>query len=419
MGSLKLINNIINQRGTPAFNSNAIANRPAAGYVGRIFISTDTFVIQRDNGATWDNLGGGGGGITGSGAAGQVTFWTGASAVSGDDGLFWDNTNKRLGINTVTPGVRLDIHGAGVIGQLNGTGTNNAYLDFQNAGTTQWRVGNTYNGGNRLFQVIDQVAARNNILINSNGQFGINMPTASFLGINSAAELHYVNNQFLYRFFSYSTSGLGVQLAGYYTRSTTPGSFVATLNNDVLLNISAQGSTNAGFTNISGTMRFLQNGAVGASFAPVKADILLNNGAGANGFELFLNSNGHATFNSRVNVANATDNALFELNVNGNTYTGGLSPTILTVSGNTTMARTVTGYYCTATLTLTLPSAASLNNVYWVIAASGVTVTVNRAGTDDILNLAGTSVTSITITSNQRAMFYVGGGTRTFLISQA
>jgi hypothetical protein len=83
------------------------------------------------------------------------------------------------------------------------------------------------------------------------------------------------------------------------------------------------------------------------------------------------------------------------------------------------MARTVTGYYCTATLTLTLPSAASLNNVYWVIAGTGATITVNRAGSDDILNLAGISVTSITILPNQRAMFYVGGGTRTFLISQA
>jgi hypothetical protein len=88
VGSLKLINNIINQRGTPAFNSNTLANRPAAGFVGRIFISTDTFVIQRDNGTTWDSLGGGGGGISGTGAAGQVTFWTGASAVSGDNGFF-------------------------------------------------------------------------------------------------------------------------------------------------------------------------------------------------------------------------------------------------------------------------------------------------------------------------------------------
>jgi hypothetical protein len=44
--------------------------------------------------------GGGGGGITGSGAAGQVAYWTGTSAQSGDSGLTWDSTNKRLSINT-------------------------------------------------------------------------------------------------------------------------------------------------------------------------------------------------------------------------------------------------------------------------------------------------------------------------------
>jgi hypothetical protein len=419
VGSVKLINNIINQRGTPAFNSNTLANRPAAGYVGRIFISTDTFVIQRDNGTTWDNIGGGGGGISGSGAAGQVTFWTGASAVSGDNAFHWDNVNKRLGLGTIAPGVRLDIHGTGVLQQLNGTTTNNAYLDFQNAGATQWRLGNTYNGGNRLFQIIDQVGSRNTILVNNNGQFGINMPTTSFLGINSSAELHYTTNQFIYRYFSYSSLGLGVQLAGIYTRSNTPGTFSATTNGDVLLNLSTQGSTNTAYTNVSGSLRFLQNGTVGASFVPVNMDIILDNGTGATGYSILFNCTGFGRISGRLNVNNATDNALFELNNNGNFYTGGLSPTILTVNANTTMARTVTGYYVTATATLTLPSAASLNNVYWIIAASGVTVTVNRAGSDDILNLAGTSVTSITITSNQRAMFYVGGGTRTFLISQA
>lgn len=415
MSSLKLINNIINQRGTPAFNSNTIANRPAAGYVGRIFISTDTFVIQRDNGVSWDNIGGGG--ITGSGAAGQVAFWTGASAQGGDNAIFWDNTNKRLGLGTTTPGVRLDIHGTGVIQQLNGTTTNNAYLDFQNAGTTQWRVGNNYNGGNRLFQVIDQVGTVNSILINSSNQIGFNMPTTSFLAGNSAAEFHYRTNQYIFRLFSYANNNLGVSFESRFTRNTTPGSFTATVNGDNIFSIAPYGSSNTGYIG-AGDIVMQQNGTVATA---VPTDIIINvNSASVSAANWFrINNAGDSKTLGRLNIANANDNALFELNVNGNTYTGGLSPTILTVSTNTTMARTATGYYCTATLTLTLPSAASINNVYWVIAASGVTVTVNRAGTDDILNLAGTSVTSITITSNQRAMFYVGGGTRTFLISQA
>ena len=42
-------------------------------------------------------------GISGSGAVGQVTYWTGASAVSGSNNLFWDNANGRLGIGTNSP----------------------------------------------------------------------------------------------------------------------------------------------------------------------------------------------------------------------------------------------------------------------------------------------------------------------------
>jgi hypothetical protein len=47
--------------------------------------------------------------VTGTGANGQVSFWTGTNSQSGDNGLFWDNTNKRLGIATTTPLGKLDI----------------------------------------------------------------------------------------------------------------------------------------------------------------------------------------------------------------------------------------------------------------------------------------------------------------------
>lgn len=416
MSSLKLINNIINQRGTPAFNSNTIANRPAAGYVGRIFISTDTFVIQRDNGTSWDNIGGGG--ITGTGAAGQVAFWTGASAQSGDNAIFWDNTNKRLGLGTTTPGVRLDIHGTGVIQQLNGTTTNSAFLDFQNAGTTRFRIGNDYNGAAHTFNIFNNSLSDYSFAVTqSTGRTFFGSPSYfagtykyNFVTVGTAAEPVIIQ-------YLYANINQGLGFYNFKTRGAAIGSFAATQSGDNILQISANGSTATGFTN-SGELNFVQNGAIG-TYSPTDIFFNMYTASTQNFQRLRLFSAGYSTFLDRLNVNNATDNALFELNVNGNTYTGGLSPTILTVSGNTTMARTATGYYCTATLTLTLPSAASLNNIYWVIAASGVTVTVNRAGTDDILNLAGTSVTSITITSNQRAMFYVGGGTRTFLISQA
>ena len=150
--------------------------------------------------------------------------------------------------------------------------------------------------------------------------------------------------------------------------------------------------------------------------------------AGTGYYPLALNPNGgnvgvgYDSPNVKLSVAGSvyqgtnTANALYEVFCNGNLYTGGLSPTILTVSGNTTMARTATGYRCTTTLTLTLPAASGLNNIYYVIANTGATITVQRSGTDTILDKTGTSVTSVTILPGTRSMFYVGGGTETFQI---
>jgi hypothetical protein len=62
---------VLNQRGAPALFEDILANRPAAGFVGRLFFATDITsgnTIFRDNGASWDvlagNGGGGGGGVT-------------------------------------------------------------------------------------------------------------------------------------------------------------------------------------------------------------------------------------------------------------------------------------------------------------------------------------------------------------------
>jgi hypothetical protein len=100
---------ILNQKGTPMFNSDTFANRPAFGIVGRIFISTDTKEFYRDTGTSWELIGGPGSGtITGSGAATQVAFWNGASTITGSNNLFWDSTNNYLGINTNTPTTALD-----------------------------------------------------------------------------------------------------------------------------------------------------------------------------------------------------------------------------------------------------------------------------------------------------------------------
>ena len=102
---------ILNQRGTPMFFSDTFANRPAAGIVGRIFISTDTNEIYRDTGSGWNILGGGSGTIGGSIIAGQVAFGTASNTIGGSNALQWDNTNERLGVGVGVPTSQLHLFG--------------------------------------------------------------------------------------------------------------------------------------------------------------------------------------------------------------------------------------------------------------------------------------------------------------------
>jgi hypothetical protein len=49
--------------------------------------------------------------VTGTGTATQVAFWNSTSSISGDSNLYWDNTNKFLGIGTSSPTKALDVVG--------------------------------------------------------------------------------------------------------------------------------------------------------------------------------------------------------------------------------------------------------------------------------------------------------------------
>ena len=63
--------------------------------------------------------GGGGGTITGSGVSGQVTYWNGTSAITGESAFSWDATGKKLGIGTSTPWAKLSVEAkAGNTGPL-------------------------------------------------------------------------------------------------------------------------------------------------------------------------------------------------------------------------------------------------------------------------------------------------------------
>ena len=186
--------NILNQLGSPSINSNTFANRPAAGQTGRLFVSTDTFEIFRDNGTGWDLIGGPGAGtITGTGTATQVAYFTGSQTIGSSANLFWDNTAGALGINTATPGAELDIHGTGIIVQVNSTSaTANSLLAFQRSGSGVWRIGDQYNGGSNFFELHNTVLTNNAIEVTAANN------KSTFTALETYASGLAIGNQFTY-----------------------------------------------------------------------------------------------------------------------------------------------------------------------------------------------------------------------------
>jgi hypothetical protein len=125
-------------------------------------------ILQLQSNGLWENKTLSGAGIqptltdavTGTGVSGQVSFWSGSGSQttvqSGDNGLWWNNTTKRLGLNTTSPEERLHIHSGSIL--LSGQNANpmsvklsvsggsfdvDNYLDISAGGGVVARIGNS------------------------------------------------------------------------------------------------------------------------------------------------------------------------------------------------------------------------------------------------------------------------------------
>jgi hypothetical protein len=112
---------------------------------------------------------------------GSVPFIGTSGALTQDNAnLFFDDTNNRLGINTNSPTTALDVFGSGIIGRLNGTSTNNAFLGFANAGTNRWSIGNVQS--DHRFRIYSETNTSELVTVLQTGEFGIGIanPTTKF-----------------------------------------------------------------------------------------------------------------------------------------------------------------------------------------------------------------------------------------------
>jgi len=90
--------------------------------------------------------------ITGTGTSGQVSFFNGTTTQTGDNGLFWDNTNKRLGIGLANPSQELTVKGTIRSEAL--TGSDNIFFQGVNSAGTivgQMQEASSIGSGGLLF----------------------------------------------------------------------------------------------------------------------------------------------------------------------------------------------------------------------------------------------------------------------------
>lgn len=71
--------NVNNALNTPSIAADTFANRPTVAATGAVYIATDTGSMYRYNGTAWTSIGGGG--ISGTGTATYIPYWSSSSAL--------------------------------------------------------------------------------------------------------------------------------------------------------------------------------------------------------------------------------------------------------------------------------------------------------------------------------------------------
>jgi len=360
--SVRVFYDILNQKGTPAMYTDTFANRPAYGYQGRLFISTDSGQIFEDTGSAWTlvaDAGVGGGTlssvclngnttatgivITAGGLSSNSITNTGNTAGSvlfaGTSGLesqsnatfFWDNTNKRLGIGNASPGAPLDIHGTGTQIQANGTGANNSYIQFQNAGVNKWRIGNTYNGAANTFDLYNNSLTSTALSFNvtTNAATFNNSITATSVAISGGTSAQFLkadgttdSNTYLTTSSASSTylPLAGGTLTGALSGTSITGTSLVKSGGTSAQILAANGSVITAGTNITisgGTISASGGGgsmAIGGSITSATAGSVLY--AGASGVLAQTNASFYYDYtNNRLGLGTTSPGAIFDINI--------------------------------------------------------------------------------------------------------
>ena len=154
--------------------------------------------------------------ITGTGTATQIAFFTGSTILSSDSGLYWDNTNKRLGVSTSTPYTNLQI----------GSGSGAKYIGIVDTGDATYNIAYIGHNASKLHIGFSNsntsIAERNAISIDSSTLYvglGVSAPV-NRLQIGSMGATGFSGNTFAF--------GNGTAATAFFQASTSTQMYVST-----------------------------------------------------------------------------------------------------------------------------------------------------------------------------------------------
>jgi hypothetical protein len=225
--------------------------------------------------------------VTGTGTAGQVAYFTGTSAISGESNLFWDATNDRLSIGTATANSRLTVNGV----------DNTTIFSILAGGNSRLHVGT--NASSQIFVRSQNslslnlgVDTTNYLTILSSGNVGINTatPATAFevngVGLFSGTSLagNTKNGVYIYDQAIISLAGgnsrplqIQSQTLSIFTGTTYTEKVRIFENGNVVISTSP---TDAGFRiDVNGTGRFSGDITISKSTAP---SVFLTNSSAIN-----------------------------------------------------------------------------------------------------------------------------------------
>ncbi len=226
---------------------------------------------------------------------GSVPFIGASGALTQDNtNFFWDNSNKRLGINTNTPTGALDVFGSGIIGRLNGTSTNNAFLGFASAGSNKWSIGNVQS--DHRFRIYNEAATSELFTVLPTGEIGIGIANpltklhidggASALIANLDANVSVAKSV---SFRSDNSSRFNIEVSGTESGSNAGMDFYLRAYTDA----GALLSTPLTITRATGAAAFISTiSATGATLTSTQTNLVLNTTTNTSFSKLSFQDNG-------------------------------------------------------------------------------------------------------------------------------